>query len=372
MEALARFPGLEGATPETLFQYARSTGKALEIDRKCRIAALAGFREIPADSGILLFMNLDSEIFRPEVIGSNHLINAVREYGIPPEKIIIEILENRAENLDSLKQFVDTYRSHGFLIAIDDIGSEYSNLNRISIIKPDVIKLDRFLVSGINNSHHKKAVVNSLVELGQRIGALIVGEGIERQEEAFTLMELGVDLFQGFHYCRPMEPSRVCTEETATAVEIRMNELRRHSRERVKARQEYLQQISQTTRNLRERMSVIPESEKKSILEKALQDNSSIIAAYTLDSNGIQTSPTVGKEKRENRQGLFSPAREGTDQSLKPYYLNLQYSTELYISEPYISLADGRVCRTCSANYLDITGKPGILCVDYNSEQDMK
>ncbi len=80
----------------------------------------------------------------------HHLLKLVKRCGVSPNNVIIEIIESRCEDEDALLEFVRFYRKKNFLIALDDVGAGFSNLDRIPLIKPDVIKLDRSLISGVN------------------------------------------------------------------------------------------------------------------------------------------------------------------------------------------------------------------------------
>ena len=88
-------------------------------------------------------------------------------------------------------------------MVLDDVGAGHSNLDRIPLFRPDVIKIDRSLITGVDGDFYKQETFKSLVSLSRRIGALVVAEGIETEAEAVTALELGADLLQGFFLGRP-------------------------------------------------------------------------------------------------------------------------------------------------------------------------
>ena len=150
-EALSRGVTENGSIvgPQDLFEMSRHTGTSVELDRLCRQKALESFLPIyNENSEYLLSINVDSSVLCV-TRGSNHLYNSVKEMRLDPSSIIIEILESDVQDPDALNDFVERYRSNNFLIAIDDIGSGFSNLERVTRLKPDVIKIDRSLVTGI-------------------------------------------------------------------------------------------------------------------------------------------------------------------------------------------------------------------------------
>ena len=109
----------------------------------------------------------------------------------------MEFLEARLEDVGRFGALADALREHGFLVVLDDVGAGHSNLDRIPLFRPDVIKVDRSLISGVGDDFYKQETLKSLVNLSRRIGALVVAEGIETDAEAIVALELGVDLLQG-------------------------------------------------------------------------------------------------------------------------------------------------------------------------------
>jgi len=116
-------------------------------------------------------------------VGSGHLLKQVRQFNLNPNNVAIEIIESRVNDTGALNEFISRHREYGFLFALDDIGSGYSNLDRITITEPDLLKIDRSLISQIDINYHKQEVLKSLVNLARRIGALVVAEGVEREED---------------------------------------------------------------------------------------------------------------------------------------------------------------------------------------------
>ena len=86
------------------------------------------------------------------------------------------------------------------LIALDDMGTGYSNLERIASIKPDIIKLDRSLIQDIDREYHKQELFDFFLKLAHKIGVFVVVEGIETEAEALSCLERGADLVQGFYF----------------------------------------------------------------------------------------------------------------------------------------------------------------------------
>lgn len=126
------------------------------------------------------------------------------EYDIPKEKIILEITEESAiKNLELFRKTVSRYRERGYRIAIDDFGAGYGGLKMLSMIEPELVKIDCHFIANIDKATVKYNLVDAIATACHRMGIKIVAEGIEREEELAIIMNMGIELLQGFYLCRP-------------------------------------------------------------------------------------------------------------------------------------------------------------------------
>jgi EAL domain-containing protein (putative c-di-GMP-specific phosphodiesterase class I) len=98
---------------------------------------------------------------------------------------------------------LDELRAAGHRIALDDGGAGYAGLTRILEVRPDVVKLDRAIVAGIDTDLVRQAMVTAAVAFVAGVGTGLVAEGVETECEAATLRALGVRVAQGFLFGRP-------------------------------------------------------------------------------------------------------------------------------------------------------------------------
>ena len=89
------------------------------------------------------------------------------------------------------------------MLSIDDFGSGINDLERVELMNPDIVKLDRELISGIDHDEAKQDNVEDLVLKFHSKGMLVVAEGVEEKAEFDYLVGLGVDLYQGYYLARP-------------------------------------------------------------------------------------------------------------------------------------------------------------------------
>lgn len=354
-------------SPYALFKAAKEAGSTLDLDRSCREKVLeefAGLSQTCPDK--LFFINLDASALSGAV--SLYLYRQVCSYGIDPGNIVIEINETKVKSDEWLRSFIDEYRRLGFLIALDDIGSGFSNLNRIPLCKPDIIKIDIALVRNIDTDYYKQEVFRSLIRLSNRIGAVVVAEGTETLDEAMTALSLGAHMLQGYYFSQPLDPC---------GASIFMNE---RVDELGLLYKQYIGNAEKLTRDKHSMIENIAESAFKKLtacngedMDKRLIGiaaiSPAIECAYVLDENGIQLSGTIfspGCRSKGNR--LFYSAGGGTDHSMKPHYYRLLRSpADTQITEPYVSFATGNLCVTYSKLFTDEENRKLIFCMDFEA-----
>ncbi len=191
-ESLARFP--TGHTVEETFALAYASGRGPELEAAClREALRVGRAEL--DTGVLLTVNVSPDALNHPAVRSALLCDLTG--------VVVEITEHATADLAALQRSLGELRARGALIAIDDASTGYAGLLRLTALRPDLVKLDRGLVTGARDSVEQSAVIEALVSLSRRIGAKVLGEGVESLDDLIALAELDVDLAQGFHIARP-------------------------------------------------------------------------------------------------------------------------------------------------------------------------
>lgn len=130
------------------------------------------------------------------------------ELGVPPARIILEVteswvMEDSLATLDTLTRL----RLRGFQLSIDDFGTGYSTMAQLHEIPYGEMKLDQRFVRNAARDREARAIVESSIQLGHKLGMRVVAEGVERQEDWDLITELGCDEGQGYFLARPMEPA---------------------------------------------------------------------------------------------------------------------------------------------------------------------
>ena len=118
-------------------------------------------------------------------------------------RMIIENLEYPYFSPEHWKEKKRSVKFMDNLLAADDFGTGLNNMELMEFMSPDIVKLDREVISGIDHISEKQENVKELVNLFHSKGITVVAEGIEEKEEFEYLKGLGVDLYQGYYLARP-------------------------------------------------------------------------------------------------------------------------------------------------------------------------
>ncbi|MBQ1488273.1 MAG: EAL domain-containing protein [Lachnospiraceae bacterium] len=117
--------------------------------------------------------------------------------------VVVELTEEAELDDRELQTTKDFYRNLGIELAVDDYGTGYSNVANLLRYMPNYVKIDRSLLSEIQNKTQKQHFVREIIEFCHDNGILALAEGIETREELQTVILLGVDLIQGYYTARP-------------------------------------------------------------------------------------------------------------------------------------------------------------------------
>ncbi len=199
-EALARFP-TDAYDTEEWFVEARRAGAGLALELDAISAALAILPSVPAPQRLSINAS-------PDLVTSPSLHQLLADR--PAYRLIVEITENNlAENIAALIDRVTQLQQRGTWVAIDDAGTGYSSLSQILQLAPDIIKLDRTLVTEVDTDPMKRALASAIVTFTSQAKVGLVAEGVETEGELRTLTELGVPFGQGYFLARPGPPNPV-------------------------------------------------------------------------------------------------------------------------------------------------------------------
>lgn len=173
------------------------------FDAACRAKAI----EVAARIGIQTYLNLNflpSAALDP-VVGLNSTIETANRHSFPLDRIVVEATEGEAIGDPArFAKVINEYRRAGLRLAIDDFGAGYSGLNLLAEFQPDIVKLDMVLVRGIQSHGPRQAIVRAIAQVCVDLGIDLVAEGVETVDEYSWFCDLGVNLYQGYLFAKPM------------------------------------------------------------------------------------------------------------------------------------------------------------------------
>jgi diguanylate cyclase len=134
----------------------------------------------------------------------------LRRHRQPARRLVLEITESVAvSDQEIVDEVLAALREMGVQISVDDFGTGFSSLSFVTRVPIDELKVDRSFVDEMIDSTAAEAVVRGAVELGARLGARVVAEGVETAEQRAALLDLGCTTAQGYHFCRPLPADKI-------------------------------------------------------------------------------------------------------------------------------------------------------------------
>jgi diguanylate cyclase (GGDEF)-like protein len=165
------------------------------------------WRELEMDLSISFNLS-PRQFWQPDL--ASGILDRIRDGGIDPAKVIVEITESSAmTDPDRAQTILEALHDGGLRIAIDDFGTGYSSLARIRDMPVDVLKIDRSFVSGVDVDPQKQSIVTAFIELARGLGVTTLAEGIETEGELAFVRERGCVLGQGFHFSKAVPPEEI-------------------------------------------------------------------------------------------------------------------------------------------------------------------
>jgi EAL domain-containing protein (putative c-di-GMP-specific phosphodiesterase class I) len=202
-EALARGPqGTAFHSPVALFTAAEEFELVFELDCVCRESGLRGAVDFPG--GTKLFLNIRPTTIHDPAFREDRLIETLARRDLEPTDVVFEISEQESiSSFGAFREMRDYYRSLGFQFALDDTGTGYAGLEELLELEPDYIKIDRSMVSGVDQDPARQDILAAILQLADKMGARVIGEGLDTLEELEMLGRLGIQFGQGWLFGRP-------------------------------------------------------------------------------------------------------------------------------------------------------------------------
>jgi EAL domain-containing protein (putative c-di-GMP-specific phosphodiesterase class I) len=350
--------------PMALFASVDADAARVSLDRAALVQHLAAYTG--GDANEWLFLNV-----HPRSLASTagpaipELAAALAAHGLRPGQVVIEVLESTLPDDADFDRRIDELRELGCLVSLDDFGAGHSNFDRVFRLRPEIVKLDRSVVVRAEVDPHARRIASQMVSLLHECGCLVLMEGIETDEGAYTALRCDVDFVQGYHFGRPAP---------TLAGGAGLHALRA-------AWDRFDRQSATDDRSWHEQMSPYKQSiELASVLLAggATMDDAcgrflsqaGADMCYLLDKRGRQVvgnafRPGLSHHRLDGAE-RFAPLRDTGHArwSRRAYFRGAEASPNMaQVTRPYMTLQGSRMCFTVSIQF-DMGGCTRVLCGD--------
>lgn len=354
--------------PLDVFGDAARQGELLYVDRLAQSLHLENFKTLRAEHE-WLFLNVHAgalaDSYHAAAFGAH-----LERLGLSARRIVLELQAVKAEDFDKLAEEARRFREQGFLIALDDFGAGDSNLERIWQLDPDIVKVDRMMLSQAAHRTQAAAILPGFVAMLHQAGKLVLIEGVETEHEAQLAFSCDADFVQGFHFGRPSPASADSTyaaERIAALVE--RHRLQDAARERGRASRlaPYLRAFERAGERLAQGEPLEEVCWNFLALDRAAR-------CFLLDEHGRQTGCNVVlRADRAGQEARFLPVADaqGANWMRRPYFIAATQAPErVHATQPYLSINEALPCVTLSMS-VRIGERACVLCgdIDWAGEQ---
>jgi EAL domain-containing protein (putative c-di-GMP-specific phosphodiesterase class I)/ActR/RegA family two-component response regulator len=201
-EGLIRLTGAATlGNPELLFEYARRKRGVPALEMACVDRTMIAGAPLAIDDR-LLFINASPLSFGDKSFAQRVLDNA-RRAGLPLDRLVLEITEQNSFPAGHPNGTIEMLAREGVRFAFDDVGSAYSHLAYIDVIRPQFLKISKEFGIDFERDATKEKIVRNIIALAADFGCATILEGVETEATLVAARELGIPLAQGYYFARP-------------------------------------------------------------------------------------------------------------------------------------------------------------------------
>lgn len=172
------------------------------FDQAVRLRAIRAASRL----GLAMPLHLNCSWLSPENVPAAlvGMLNTASACGISRSQLVLEMWDLAPfKTLEALVELRRHMRTLQVRLLVDQFGAARSDLAQLALLRPDMVKLDRALVSGIDRSRTRQAIVSGILSACQVLGAQVIALGVEREAELNWLSARGITQFQGFFFAAP-------------------------------------------------------------------------------------------------------------------------------------------------------------------------
>jgi EAL domain-containing protein (putative c-di-GMP-specific phosphodiesterase class I) len=350
-------------TPDVLFSGTRSASEARELDRIARCLHVANFMEQNVEVG-WLFLNTRPQVFETGWPQRAFIDELSAHFGLPQERIVIEVLEQPADDESAVASMLAASQPRDFLIAIDDFGTGFSNFDRVWRFRPDIVKLDRSLVARAGKSQGDESLIGHLIAMLHQSGTLVLAEGVETDDELMILMQADVDFVQGFWLGQPKGSVQAACARVPALIDSMWRKFAEFERKYARHKQLGFEGFAEAVLATAGKFAASGDLAEAARLVFHIPEARRV---FVTDAQGEQTLPSISAPAVPPPPQRLAPllATTRSNWSRRAYFKHaLAAPGRVAMMGPHYSLIDGQDCYTAAVT-LERDGTTAILCVDF-------
>jgi len=206
-EALVRWRRADGqrVRPDLFIPQAEDSGQICAITQRVIELVLSEQAELLKQyPHLYISVNLAAADIRDGAFVS-HAQHLLAKYGVAAGQLLYEVTERGLVDVQLASSLLQTQRDSGHRIAIDDFGTGYSSLSYLQQLPVDVLKIDKSFVDTLGSEAASSPVAPHIIQMARSLGLKVIAEGIEHEEQARLLLELGAHVGQGWLFAKALD-----------------------------------------------------------------------------------------------------------------------------------------------------------------------
>lgn len=363
-EALIRAFDTDNASvlPLHLFQLPTTEPENVLLDRLCRYLHIQNYSSL-SDQVNWLFLNVSPKVVARGRQSDSFFGQLLERTGLQPHRVVIEIVEQPTDDSEQLRETVAYYQNLGCLTAIDDFGAGHSNFERIWNLSPDIVKLDRTLLTRAIADKKARQILNGIASLLHQSGCLVLLEGVETHDQAMIAIDAGVDFVQGFYFSHPsLDLTRL--GQNSPDLEGLLTDYKSRNRVQLDPTQQITDFFSGYFQGA---VNKLRSGQKLDTACSDLLSHHAVSRCYLINTLGVQIDHTlISQAIARNLDPRFIPLENTSSADwYRQHYLKqaLAQPEHIQVTRPYLSITGAYMCVTLSLAYSH-QGEMKVLCCD--------
>lgn len=340
----------------------------LEMELTLLRMSLEGFESIKSQyKNVLFFVNISDHLMS-YFLDNDTLIQWIDAHGLPHELLVFDINQNANKSMPTTKRFIEKYKAHGIHMCLDDMGSNYRNLDKVLYLQPDMIKLNISDLSKLDCYIYREQMPKFLKRMADQFGILIIAKKVSTEMFAMMALEMGIQFMQGEFVSSPVDLESRRLDELIEKYRLKVSAHVVDENKHTDFSRMVTGKCINILRGLSQMVKQMPFEEVENHAKSFFDMYPMIQNIWFLTPDGLVKGKNLIYEEEYAVRNLpiYHIYNEGADFSKKEHYYQLKNSIlDVWLTMPFKSILTNALCIGGSvdlgSDYEDL-----ILCVNIN------